>query len=68
MDIKNDKIIENIESEYRTDLYVGINNIRHMSIDDLMKIPGRGVLVDKEQDIYSNDLPRKERKSYLNGL
>ena len=36
-----------------------------ISFEEAMSLNGRGILIDKEQDVYTNDLPQEERKSNL---
>jgi hypothetical protein len=63
--MKIDKIIEEYGMDYITGLDLDVKRIIEISLEDAMHLNGRCVLIDKEQDIYSNDLPLDERRSAL---
>lgn len=65
MKIKVDEVIEKYGADYKTakSLYVGRKT--EISFEEAMSLNGRGILIDKEQDVYTNDLPQEERRSNL---
>lgn len=65
MKVKVEKIIEEYGMDYTTAGNLDVNGTTEISFEDAMHLPGRGVCLDKEQDIYTQDLPLEERKSAL---
>lgn len=61
---KND-LTKRFVFDYETSVDLEIRGIEDISFEDSMKLRGRGILIDSEQDIYSNDLPHDERRSVL---
>ena len=65
MKIKVEKIIEKYGMDYITAGDLDVGGITEISLEDALHLPGRGICLDKEQDIYTNDLPSEECESTL---
>ena len=65
MKIKIADIIEKYGMDYATAISLDIKGISEISFEEAMHLDGRGIVIDSEQDIYTNDLPQEERKSSL---
>lgn len=65
MKIKVENIIEKYGMDYITTGNLDIEGITETSLEEAIHLPGRGVCIDKEQDIYTNDLPLEERELSL---
>lgn len=60
MKIKVEKIIERYGMYYITAGNLDEGGITEISLEDALHLPGRGLCLDKEQDMYTNDLPSEE--------
>jgi hypothetical protein len=58
-------IIEKYGLDYKTAVSLDVNGGTEISLEEAMNLDGRGIVIDKDQDIYTNDLPQEERKSSL---
>ncbi len=65
MKINIDSVIEKYGMDYNTALYLDIERKTEISFEEAMYLNGRGIFIDKEEDICTNDLPQEERKSML---
>jgi hypothetical protein len=65
MKIRVIDIIEKYGMDYRTAISLDMKGKTEISFEEAMCLDGRGILVDKGQDIYTGDLPQEERKSKL---
>lgn len=65
MKIKVEDIIKKYSMDYITAGNLDVNGITEISFEDAIHLPGRGICIDPEQDIYTNDLPLEERESFL---
>lgn len=65
MKIKIDNLIEKYGMDYATAINLDIEEKTEISFEEAMHLHGRGILIDEEQDVYTNDLPQDERKSSL---
>lgn len=63
MKIKIDDIIEKYGMDYNSAINLDMEGRKEISLKEAMNLQGRGIIIDKEQDIYTNDLPHEERKS-----
>lgn len=68
MKVKVEDIIEKCGMDYVTAGNLDIEEITEISFEEVMHLPGRGICIDIEQDIYTNDLPQEERKSALSEI
>jgi len=62
MKIKVAEVIEKYGMDYNTAISLDVKGTE-ISFEDLMHLDGRGIVIDKEQDIYTNDLGHEERES-----
>jgi hypothetical protein len=66
MKIRIDDVIEKYGMDYAGALNLDVEGRNEgraeISFEEAMNLHGRGILVDKEQDIYTNDLAQEERK------
>lgn len=65
MKIKVEKIIEKYGTDYITAGNLDVEGITEISLEEAMHLPERGICIDKEEDIYTQDLPQEERESAL---
>lgn len=65
MKIKVEKTIEKYGMDYIAAGNLDIKGITEISLEDALHLPGRCICIDKEQDIYTNDLPLEERELSL---
>ncbi len=65
MKIKIDDLIKKYRVDCTTAINLDIGRRTETTFAEMMNLSGRGILIDEEQDIYTNDLPRDERKSAL---
>lgn len=65
MKMKIEDIIGEHGMDYITAGNLNIERITEISFEDAMCLPGRGICIDKDQDIYTNDLPLEERKEAI---
>lgn len=68
MKIKIDDIIEKYGMNYATAMNLDIEGKKEISFEEAMRLRGRGILIDRKQDTYTNDLPQGERKSALSEI
>ena len=68
MKIKVGDIVDKCGMDYTTVVNLYTEGKTEISFEEAMSLRGRGILVDKEQDIYTNDLAQEERKSELSGI
>lgn len=68
MKIKIDDIIEKYGMNYATAMNLDIEGMKEISFEEAMCLRGRGILIDRNKDIYTNDLPQEERKRILSGI
>ena len=68
MKIKLDDIVDKCGMDYTTVVNLYTEGKTEISFEEAMSLRGRGILVDKEQDIYTNDLAQEERKSELSEI
>ncbi len=67
MKIKVEKIIEKYGMDYITAGNLDVGRITEI-LEGAMHLPGRCICLDKEQDIYTNDLPLEECESTLSRI
>lgn len=60
-----DTVIEKYGMGYNTVASLEAEGRKEISFEDAMCLDERGIIIDEEQDIYTGDLPREERKSNL---
>lgn len=65
MKIKVTSVIEKYGMDYETATNLDMEGRTEISFEEAMCLDGIGILIDKEQDIYTNELPQEERKSRL---
>ena len=68
MKIKVCNIVDKCGMDYTTIVNLYTEGKTEISFEEAMSLRGRGILVDKEQDIYTNDLAQEERKSSLSTI
>lgn len=68
MNIRIADVIEKYGIDYTTAVSLDIEGRTEISFESAMDLHGRGILLDKEQNIYTNDLPRDERRSALSEI
>lgn len=58
-------IMEKYGMDYKTAVNLDMEGKTEISFEEAMNLDGRGIIIDKDQDICTNDLPQEERKSSL---
>jgi hypothetical protein len=58
-------IIGRYRLDYKTAVNLDMKRKTEISLEEAMNLEGRGIIIDKEQDIYTNDLHQEERRSSL---
>ena len=65
MKIRAVDIIEKYGMDYKTATNLDMEGTTEISFEEAMCLKGRGILLDEEQNVYTNDLPQEERKLCL---
>ena len=68
MKIRVGDIVDKYGMDYTTVVNLYTEGKTEISFEEAMSLRGRGILVDKEQDIYTNDLAQEERKLSLSTI
>ena len=68
MKIKLADIIEKYGMDYIIAINLDIEGMTEISFEKAMCLDGRGIFIDKEKHIYTNDLPLDERKITLSKM